>query len=363
MEASGVDHADVALVFTTADAYRRGSEMLRAIRRTTAAAAVLGCSGAGVLTEAGEVEEGPAVAVMVLRTDGEPGLDAFLVAGRDVLDDEAGGEIADRVGAGRAREGGVVILPDATNLSPNPLLLGFADVVEPIPIVGGVAAGMPLFELFGEDVAYGALAALATSRTPIVGVAQGCEPVGEPFAVTACAANVIREIGGRSPLGVLREAIESVPDHAQRVARYGLFAGIAVDLLKSPLTRGDFLVRAIVGVDQETGWITLPETVFLGQTIQFQLRDPQAAHDDLVATLGRVEAALAGRRPAFGLYFNCAGRGRALYGTTGHDLALIRQRLGDWPLIGFFGNGEFAPLGRENLFHNYTGVLVLFTAA
>jgi small ligand-binding sensory domain FIST len=43
-----------------------------------------------------------------------------------------------------------------------------------------------------------------------------------------------------------------------------------------------------------------------------------------------------------------------------HDLTLIRARLGEWPLIGFFGNGEFAPVGPANFLHTYTGVLVVF---
>ncbi len=36
---------------------------------------------------------------------------------------------------------------------------------------------------------------------------------------------------------------------------------------------------------------------------------------------------------------------------------------GDVPLAGFFGNGEFAPVGRRNFFHNYTGALVVFPDA
>ena len=43
-----------------------------------------------------------------------------------------------------------------------------------------------------------------------------------------------------------------------------------------------------------------------------------------------------------------------------HDVTLIREALGEFPLVGFFGNGEFAPIARRNFFHNYTGALVLF---
>jgi small ligand-binding sensory domain FIST len=75
-----------------------------------------------------------------------------------------------------------------------------------------------------------------------------------------------------------------------------------------------------------------------------------------------VRAGLAGRRPAWGCYFDCAGRGRGLFGVPDHDVTLIRETLGDFPLVGFFGNGELAPVGRRNFFHTYTGALVVFPA-
>jgi len=119
-------------------------------------------------------------------------------------------------------------------------------------------------------------------------------------------------------------------------------------------------VRALVGADQKSGAIVIAEQIRVGQTIQFQLRDAGAASRDLAETLGGVRAALAGRRPAFGVYFNCAGRGQGLFGARDHDVRLIRSELGAFPLVGFFGNGEFAPVGGRNFFHTYTGVLVVF---
>ena len=62
----------------------------------------------------------------------------------------------------------------------------------------------------------------------------------------------------------------------------------------------------------------------------------------------------------FGLYFNCAGRGSALYGIPGVDAAYISQRFGDLPIAGFFGNAEMAPLQDRNVLFTHTGVLALF---
>ena len=193
-------------------------------------------------------------------------------------------------------------------------------------------------------------------------MAQGCTPIGEPYVITRADGNIVLEIGSRPALTVLREAVASIPGGPERAQRAGLFAGLAVDPAKSPLERGDFLVRNLVGADQSTGALAVGDAVRVGQTIQFQLRDAEASREDLEVTLAGVSRALGGRRPAFGCYFDCAGRGRGLYGVPDHDVRLIRKHLGAFPLAGFFGNGELAPVGRRNFFHTYTGALVVFPA-
>jgi small ligand-binding sensory domain FIST len=122
-------------------------------------------------------------------------------------------------------------------------------------------------------------------------------------------------------------------------------------------------VRDLVRADQASGAVAVADSVHVGQTIQFQIRDARASAEDLARTLDSVAENLAGRRPAFGLYFNCAGRGRGLYGVPDHDVEQIRARLGAFPLVGFFGNGEFAPCGARAFFHTYTGVLVVIPEA
>ena len=153
--------------------------------------------------------------------------------------------------------------------------------------------------------------------------------------------------------------MQTVENAEERIPRAGIFAGLAMDPAKSPLERGDFLVRNLMGVDAQSGAVAVAELVRVGQTIQFQLRDAAASREDLQATLASLRARLNGRRPVFGCYFNCAGRGQGLYGEPDHDVTVIREALGEFPLAGFFGNGELAPVGHQNFFHNYTGALLL----
>jgi small ligand-binding sensory domain FIST len=230
-----------------------------------------------------------------------------------------------------------------------------------VPVLGAVAAGGPMFELYNTDAAGGALVGAALSGlAPVIGVAQGCTPIGEPYVITRAEANVIERIANRPALEMLGEAIKALPRAEERIRHAGVFAGLAMDPAKSPLERGDFLVRNLVGADQGSGKLAVAERVRVGQTVQFQIRDAEASREDLRGMLDEVATRLDGRRPAFGCYFDCAGRGRGLFGVPDHDVTLIRERLGRFPLIGFFGNGEFAPIGRRNFFHNYTGALVVF---
>ena len=57
-----------------------------------------------------------------------------------------------------------------------------------------------------------------------------------------------------------------------------------------------------------------------------------------------------------GLYYSCCARGPNQFGENSEELALIAEELGDFPLVGFFANGEIS----NNRLYGYTGVLTLF---
>jgi small ligand-binding sensory domain FIST len=359
LERSGTDRADLALVFATGDVRARAHEALHAVRRVTGAPIVLGCSGAGILTERREVEQDLVVAVLAVRCE-------RLVATPFSFERQGerrrlGAELGQRIGPTVAEGGCVLVLPDAIGCNPPALLAELGEALGFVPVLGAVAAGAPMFELYNTDATEGALVGVALSGlSPVIGVTQGCTPIGEPYVITQAEANVIQRIASRPALEVLTQAISANPATETRIRHAGVFAGLAMDPAKSPLERGDFLVRNLVGADQTSGALAVAERVRVGQTLQFQIRDAQASREDLIEMLDELAGRLAGRRPAFGCYFDCAGRGRGLFGIADHDVTLIRERLGEFPLVGFFGNGEFAPIGRRNFFHNYTGVLVVF---
>src|SRR5262245_45946816 len=252
MERSGTDRADIALVFVTGDANTSPGEALHAVRRATGAPVILGCSGTGILTEQREVEAELAVAVLAVRCD-------RLVATPFLFEQQGerpdlGTELGQHIGPTVAEGGCVLVLPDAMGCNPTAVLAQLHDSVGFVPVLGAVAAGEPMFELCDTEAMEGALVGVALSGlTPVIGVTQGCTPIGEPYVITHAQSNVVQRIGSRPALEVLGEAIRTHPGAEERIQRAGVFAGLALDPAKSPLERGDFLVRNLVGIDQSSG--------------------------------------------------------------------------------------------------------------
>jgi small ligand-binding sensory domain FIST len=118
---------------------------------------------------------------------------------------------------------------------------------------------------------------------------------------------------------------------------------------------GDYLVRNLVGIDPQQQWLAIGEWLEPGAEIMFCRRDAKSAREDLVRVLDSARQAIDGV-PRGGLYFSCLGRGEGLFGGDSAELKLISQHLGEFPLAGFFGNGEVS----HDRLYGYTGVLLLF---
>jgi small ligand-binding sensory domain FIST len=143
-------------------------------------------------------------------------------------------------------------------------------------------------------------------------------------------------------------------------AQRALHIGIAMDEQRAQFTRGDFLIRNLIGADQQTGAIVIGDVVQEGQTVQFQVRDAQSADEDLHALLASPHLA-ASSRPLGALLFSCCGRGKGLFGIPNHDAAVLGEQLGAIPVAGFFAQGEVGPVGGRNFLHGYTASIAIFS--
>ena len=354
--------ADLAVVFATVDYQADYGQLFHTIHEVSGCDHLVGCSGMSVLTSAGEIEGEPAVAVLVLRSDDVSAM-PFLVSSDD--SSMIGAAIRERISPKLNENSLLVVLPDVRCISPEALVHQIGEDGNRLPIVGAAASGSPdgqyIYEwLDGEVVEAGVAGMLLTGAIHTeIGVAQGCQPIGRSLEITRAEGNVIYEVNGGPALDGLQGALESLSTEDLRQSGRVVFIGIAMEKENPAPQSGDFLVRNLVGYDKESGAIAVSESVSEGQLIQFHLRNSSSADKEIQEIVLDLHKRTREQPPAFGMYFNCLGRGKGLYGEANHDIQIIKQRFPDLPVIGFFGNAEFAPIGGRNFAHAYTGALVL----
>ena len=357
----GTASIDLAFVFFSvhhATKIAMISAMLQKELRTTVC---LGCSGEGVIAGSEEVETSAALTVWV----------ACLPEVTLIPLQLSVSQLQDQIWMPGWPEPGLedsifLLLADPFS-TPMQEVLSLMTDRYPNGIVGGGLAGggqdsggnrlLLNDQIFDEGVVGVQLTGPISVRTV---TSQGCRPIGERFVVTRAEQNLIYELGGTPALTRLQDIFESLGGAQRRDAHRALHLGIVIDEHGSHFERGDFLVRNLIGADQQTGAVAIGDVVQEGQTVQFHLRDAKSASDDLHFLLASDRTTH--RNPPLGaLLFSCCGRGEGLFGQPHHDIGVVQERLGPIPTAGFFAQGEIGPVGRRNFLHGYTASVVIFS--
>ena len=200
----------------------------------------------------------------------------------------------------------------------------------------------------------GAVAVMCSDDVPIRAVvSQGCRPIGKPLTITSAERNLAHELAGRPAMERLQEIVQAATDDDRKLMREGLHVGIVVDEHRLDFERGDFLVRNLLGVDQATGSLAISEQVEVGQTVQFQVRDADAADEDLRCLLAGVS-----RRRRAAVHVQRAGH--AAVRRARPRRRVVAELLGTVPLAGAFCAGEIGPIGGRNFLHGFTASVAVF---
>ena len=351
--------ADLAVVFAGAASLGHAEEGLAAVQGRLHARALVGCGGQGVVGDGRELEEGgvvvwaaslPGAGIETFHLETVPTSEtAVAVAGMPELD-----------GADAA-----IVLVDPYTFPIDAVLAQLADERPGLPVVGGLASaggpGMAVLMHDDEVARRGAVGVALSSVDVRVCVSQGARPIGPEMAITAAEGNVVHELASQPALERLRTAIAELDPGERALASQGLLLGIVIDPNRPEYERGDFLIRALIGVDEESGSLSVGEQVRVGQTVRMQVRDGASAHEDLREALDRQLRSLAGP-PAGVLVFTCNGRGSHMFETPDHDASEIERAFSGAPAAGFFCAGEIGPVGNRNFVHGFTATLALFAA-
>jgi small ligand-binding sensory domain FIST len=345
--------ADLALVFASMHHAEALGRIAGEVVRKGLGRHVLGCTGDAIAGGDREIEEAPALSLWAIRT---PGLE--LALRRFDRDDED----LDDWAAGAA---GAILLGDPFSFAADRFLGRLQESAPGLPVVGGMASGgaqpgQHRLILDGQVHDDGAVA--VAFRGPLrmrTIVSQGCRPIGRPMIVTKSERNLIRELGRRPAVDVLRELFETLPPDEQHRVQQGLHIGRVINEYQERFQRGDFLVRNVIGADDEGG-IAITDVVRVGQTVQFHVRDAETADEDLRTLLERAHREQAGAEVVGALLFTCNGRGSRLFAEPDHDISALRRVFGPIAAAGFFAMGEIGPVGGQNFLHGYTASIALF---
>ena len=357
---------DAAFAFFTAHHRENAQDMLERLWLELDPQALVGCSAEGVIGGDREIERQPGIAILVAELP-DVRVHPFHIAGqtvwRHMLSDSD--ELKERIGIGPETKA-IIAFGDPFTTPVDQLLQSLDENAAGVPLVGGMASsatrpgGNALLrndELFSEGMVGLSLSGPIEVDTI---VSQGCRPIGEPMVITRSRENVVEQLGGKPALQALQETVNAMPPEERELLENGLFIGRAVSEYRERFRRGDFLVRNVVGIDQDSGSVAMADYARTGQTVQFHVRDARTADEDLGMMLQPQKQ----RGPAAGgLLFSCNGRGTRLFEEPCHDIRLARGALPQTPIAGFFAAGELGPVGGKNFIHGHTASMALFRAA
>jgi hypothetical protein len=365
LKAAGVEKPDFIFMFATVG-YDQQS-LLEAVREATDGAPLCGCSAEGVIAGDEADESHFSVAVMTIRSD-QIRFSHGIVTGLKEGSAEVGRAIAEATQPQVSSDTlALFLFPDGMTLNFDRLLAGLEGQLNPdhlLPLVGGTAGtipGMPPTYQYTNDhvVSDGVAWALLSGGARIAwAVNHGCVPVGAERKVTRSEGNVIYEIDDRPALEVLTDYL-TVDDIEDR-ARTGLAFPLGFKAPGHMPGYGEYIIRAMVGMDDATGSVTIPTEVSEGASIWLTRRDYEKLANGVERAAEEIKAQLGGNPAKLVFQFDCAGRGKVFLREQQklRLLETLRGQIGpDIPWLGFYTFGEISPVGGHNCFHNYTVVL------
>ncbi|TNF33809.1 MAG: histidine kinase [Gammaproteobacteria bacterium] len=322
-------------------------QIVQQLRETTGVQNWVGSLGMGLIASHNEYYDTPAMAMMIadFNEDDYRLLPNFTRNTRDLEQHSAWCQQHDfHVG---------LVHADPENPAIQNLM---ADLGQQIPqafLVGGITSSRGKHYQIANDVIQGGLSGILFSDqlNIITNLTQGCTPMGSRHRVTLADRNIVYTLDHQPALDVLIEEVGELMARDWERASNFIFTG----LVNPNRDTDDYTVRQLIGVDEHAKIFAIGDYVENGQEIVFCRRDGSSATDDMQRMLLQMKSRIKSP-PRGGIYVSCLGRGREQFGSNSEEVRMIHAALGDFPLVGFFANGEI----HNNRLYGFTGVLTLF---
>jgi len=326
----------------------QAESILNRLKQVTDISYWVGSVGMAILASQNEYYDQPAMAIMLADFNEAD----FHILPNFTIDTAAlSGELADWCSANDFNVG--LLHADPENPGTQALLAQLSNDIPDAFLVGGITSSHGRYIQFANQAMNGGISGVLFSQAvPIMtNLTQGCTPIGGRHVVTQCEKNIVHSLDERPALDVLSEdAGEFIAQDWQQAAGY-IFAG----LVNKNSDMDDYSIRQIIGIDRDAKLIAIGDYLEHNDEIIFCRRDGNSALEDMERMLLELKLRL-GSPIKGGVYVSCLGRGREQFGDHSEETRFIHSVLGDFPMVGFFANGEI----HKNSLYGFTGVLILF---
>jgi small ligand-binding sensory domain FIST len=345
-----IDGANIGFLYLTDALVEDMESILTLLRGITGIEDWVGSVGIGIIAGQDEILAEPAMALMV----GHLPASSFHVFRRDArgfVELSSGGPSVEGWLDGHQAMAGIVH-GDPRDPDLPYLITGTAKDTGAF-LVGGLSSSRVALKQVANKVWEDGLSGVLLDQAAGVatGLTQACSPISPIRHITECEENIIMSVDGRSALDVFKTDVADALAGTEEQTEAHVFAALPIEGSDT----GDYLVRNILGVDEERGWIAISEEVTEGQALQFVQRNTYAAMADMENMLRRLKKRVPNPRGA--VYFSCLSRGVHMFGPDSAEVRTISDIFPDLPIIGLFANGEI----NHDRLYSHTGVLLLFT--
>lgn len=337
--------ANLGFIYVTDILSGHMQEILTRVKNATGIEHWVGSAGLGICSTGHEYLDRPAVAIML----GEFPEHTFRVF-PTIRSPE---EVPDTLSVENSPAYFAIVHGDPENQRIPLLIEKFADRMESGFVVGGLTSSRNENVQVADTITHGGLSGVVfTSAVALTTrLTQGVSPLGGLHEITECEDNIIARIDGKPALDVFKEEIGEVLSRDMRRLSNYIFAGLHI----TGSDTSDYLVRNLIGIDEERKLLAIGDTVENGRQLLFCRRDGASAVQDMQRMLNELKSGITGV-PKGAVYYSCLGRGESMFGADSEELKMISRALGNIPLVGFFANGEIS----HNRLYGYTGVLTVF---
>ncbi|MBN1899020.1 MAG: FIST C-terminal domain-containing protein [Spirochaetes bacterium] len=367
LDKSGHEKCDFLFVFATAGHDQK--DLLQGIHSVTGDTPLSGCTGEGIITQSGPNEDMFGLGIMAIKSDQA---EFHNTIGYNLREDseKAGEQVGKQLKKDWPEDPKALFMfPDGLSINTKAFFTGITNILkEPIPFIGGISADnwkmVPELNWEyhnGKAFQNAASCVLMSGKLNVeIGVNHGCTPLGIERTVTRAVENRIFEVDNKPAFEVFKDySDENVNELTPELVVHLCYG----ETLPNNITTGydKYIIRTPLTHDKKDGSITIPTEMPTGTKFILMRRDTDKIISEISRVARKIKDKLKDKSPRAILHFNCAGRGKILFGRDAHrEIESVQEVFGkDIPWLGFYCYGEIAPIACNNFFHNYTAILAV----